>query len=156
MKLTAKQLNKFIIFKLPSAFLCGVRVLSLTEAYCTTKVKFRWINQNPFQSIYFAVLAMAAELASGALVLGKTQETSCKFSTLVLGVNASFTKKAIGTIVFTCPCTKELQAALQTAIQTKEGVAFNLKSVGVDEDGDEVASFEFRWSIKLKSALVKS
>ena len=32
-------------------------------------VKHRWINQNPFNSMYFAVQAMAAELSTGALVM---------------------------------------------------------------------------------------
>ena len=73
MKLSAKQLNRFIIFKLPSAYLCGVRVFKLDNTLCSTTVKFKWMNQNPFKSIYFAVLAMAAELSTGALVLKKTR-----------------------------------------------------------------------------------
>jgi len=32
-------------------------------------VKHRWLNQNPFNSMYFAVQAMAAELTTGALVM---------------------------------------------------------------------------------------
>lgn len=153
MKLSAKQLNRFIIFKLPSAYLCGVRVLSLNKTTCKTKVKFKWMNQNPFKSIYFAVLAMAAELSTGALVLKNTQETNQKFSTLVLGLKANFTKKAVGKIIFTCDDANQLQNCIDKAIKTKEGVAFNLTSIGVDEQGDEVAKFEFKWSIKLKEPL---
>jgi hypothetical protein len=37
-------------------------------------VKHRWINQNPFNSMYFAVQAMAAELATGALVMFQIQK----------------------------------------------------------------------------------
>ncbi len=153
MKLSAKQLNKFIIFKIPSAYLCGVRVLELTTTYCTTKVRFRWINQNPFKSIYFAVLAMAAELSTGALVLLKTRQGSFKFSTLVLGMKANFTKKAVGKITFSCRDGSELEKAITIAKETKEGVSFNLASIGIDEVGDEVARFTFTWSIKLKKSL---
>jgi hypothetical protein len=32
---------------------------------CVATVKHRWINQNPFNSMYFAVQAMAAELSTG-------------------------------------------------------------------------------------------
>ena len=71
MKITPSKINKFMIVKLPAAYFCGVRVVSITENKCKTKVRHRWINQNPFNSMYFAVQAMASELATGALVLKK-------------------------------------------------------------------------------------
>jgi hypothetical protein len=58
---------------LPSAFICGVRVATIDEKQCVS-VKHRWINQNPFNSMYFAVQAMAAELATGALVMFQIQK----------------------------------------------------------------------------------
>ena len=151
MKLTAKQLNKFIIYKLPAAYFCGVRLHKLDNATCDTYVKFKWINQNPFKSIYFAILAMAAELSTGALVLKHSQESDSKFSTLVVAMNAKFSKKAIGTIHFTCIDGNSVQKHIKEAIDTKEGVAFTMQSIGVDEQGDKVATFEFSWSIKLRS-----
>lgn len=150
MKLTAKHFNKFIIFKLPSAYLCGVRVFKLDDAICKTTVKHRWINQNPFKSIYFAVLAMAAELSTGALLLQATHHKTHRFSTLVVGMNAEYYKKAVGKITFTCSAASSLEEHVKIAIETKEGRAFKLTSIGVDEAGDEVAKFEFNWSIKLK------
>ncbi|MGY5354860.1 DUF4442 domain-containing protein [Wenyingzhuangia sp. IMCC45467] len=150
MKLTVKQFNRFILFKLPSAYICGVRLVTLNDSVSVAKVKFKWINQNPFRSIYFAVLAMAAELSTGTLVLKQTQESNTKFSTLVVGMNAQFTKKAVGKIHFTCKNGIEIKNHINTAIATKEGVAFTLNSIGVDEQGDEVARFEFSWSIKVK------
>lgn len=153
MNLTAKQLNKFIIFKLPSAYLCGVKVDKLDNNFCITKVKFRWINKNPFKSIYFAVLAMAAELSTGAIVLKKTRETNYKFSTLVVGMNAEFYKKAIGEISFICDGGTELVNYVNNALLTKEGEVFKLVSKGVDKEGEIVAKFEFTWSIKLKEPL---
>lgn len=150
MKLTVKQFNRFIFLKLPAAYLCGVRLLQLNNNSSMSKVKFQWINQNPFKSIYFAVLAMAAELTTGVLVLKQTQESKSAFSTLVVGMNAKFIKKAVGVVHFTCNNGENVQKHIQTAINTKEGVAFTLSSIGVDEKGDEVALFEFFWSIKLK------
>lgn len=150
MKLTAKQLNRFLIVKLPSAYLCGVRVDLLDQDTCKTVVKYKWMNQNPFKSIYFAVLAMAAELSTGALVLKKTSETDVKFSTLVIGMNANFYKKAVGRITFTCE-NERLDEYVGTAIQTQEGTAFSMFTTGVDELGDAVAVFEFQWSIKIKT-----
>lgn len=150
MKLSVKQFNRFILFKLPAAYLCGVKLVSLDDTNAVAKVPFKWINQNPFKSIYFAVLAMAAELTTGVLVLKQTQNSKYKFSTLVVGMEAQFLKKAVGLIHFTCDEGSNIQTQINTAIKTKEGVAFTLNSVGVDEQGDEVAKFSFSWSIKIK------
>lgn len=153
MKLTAKQLNRFLFFKLPSAFWCGVRVGSIDNELCTATVRYKWMNKNPFNSIYFAVLAMVSELSTGALVIKKTTETGQKFSSLVLGNTASFTKKARGKVTFSCDQGKIIDTAIKEALETKEGVTFTLYSVGTDEAGDTVATFEFKWSIKLKTIL---
>jgi hypothetical protein len=52
-----------------------VRVRNLDETLYR-KVKHRWINQNPFNSMYFAVQAMGAELATGALVMYQIKKRS--------------------------------------------------------------------------------
>lgn len=153
MNLTVKQLNRFIIFKLPSAYLCGVKVLTLNDAVCVAGVKFRWINQNPFKSIYFAVLAMAAELSTGALVLKKTQETKHKFSTLVVGVHASFYKKAVGKVTFVCEEAELIEKHVRKALLTKEGESFVLTAKGFNAAQEQIAVFTFTWSIKLKATL---
>lgn len=151
MKITAKKLNRFLFFKLPSAFWCGVRVAYIDDKICKATVRYQWINQNPFKSIYFAVLAMASELSTGALVMKKTKETRLNFSSLVLESSSSFTKKSVGKITFTTLDGILVDGAIKKAIETKRGEAFYLKSVGVDEVGDVVANFEFKWSIKLKT-----
>ena len=78
MKFTPSKLNTFVFFKLPSAFWSGVRVKSITEEKCETTVKHRWFNQNPFNSLYFAVQAMAAEFTTGALVIYQIKESKKK------------------------------------------------------------------------------
>lgn len=151
MKLTPSKLNSFLMLKLPSAWLCGVRVKHIDETECAVGVKHRWINQNPFNSMYFAVQAMAAELSTGALVMNKIQASDKKISMLVAQNKAVFTKKATGKIRFTCYDGDKVNNALQGTIDTGEGQTFWMKSVGVNEDGVEVSVFEFEWTVKLKS-----
>ena len=98
MELTPSKINTFLFFKLPSAFICGVRVKQLKTAKCTVTVKHRWINQNPFNSMYFAVQAMAAEMSTGALVLYQIKKSNKKISMLVANNKGNFTKKATGKI----------------------------------------------------------
>lgn len=139
------------MLKLPSAWLCGVRVKHIDATECAVGVKHKWINQNPFNSMYFAVQAMAAELSTGALVMNKIQASNKKISMLVAQNKAEFTKKATGKIRFTCFDGNKVNEALQKTIETGEGQTFWMKSVGVNEDGVDVAVFEFEWTVKLKS-----
>ncbi len=150
MKITARKLNIFAFFNLPSAWLCGVRVKSVTEHNCTVSVKHRWMNQNPFKSIYFAVQAMAAELSTGAMVIGHIDECGHKVSMLVANNNASFTKKATGRINFVCNDGHLITDALERTIATGEGQTFWMKTVGTNKDGVVVSTFNFEWTVRLK------
>jgi acyl-coenzyme A thioesterase PaaI-like protein len=108
------------------------------------------LNQNPFQSIYFAALAMAAELSTGILALTSVQAASKPVSMLVFDMNANFTKKAKSKIVFTCTQGKEITEAIEESIRTGEGKIVTVNTVGVDEVGDKVAEFNFTWTFKVK------
>ena len=138
------------MFKLPSAWLCGVRVKEIDDNHCLTTVKHRWINQNPFNSLYFAVQAMAAELSTGALVMSSIQGTGKRISMLVAQNNSKFTKKATGKISFICNDAHLVTAAIQETVKTGEGQTFWMRSRGLNEEGQEVSVFEFEWTIKLK------
>ena len=148
--LTSKKLNTFLFFKLPSAFWCGVRVKSITDQSCTVTVKHRWINQNPFNSMYFAVQAMAAELSTGALVISQIKNSKKNISMLVANNNSNFTKKATGRIQFTCNDGHLINNAIQATIATGEGQTFWMKSIGTNEKGEQVSEMNFEWSIRLK------
>jgi hypothetical protein len=151
MKFTPTNLNIFLFFKLPAAFLCGVRVFSIDDSKCTTTVTYRWINQNPFNSMYFAVQAMAAELATGVLVMKQIKKSSRPISMLVAHNKSTFTKKAIGKITFTCSDNSLIEEAIAQSISTGEGQTCWMKSIGVDENGTQVAEMDFEWSVKVKS-----
>lgn len=148
--MNATQFNRYLMLKLPSAYLCGVRVGDIEPNVVFTKVSYHWINKNPFQSIYFAVLAMAAELATGVLVLQKAKQLQIPISTLIKGVQANFVKKAVGKIVFSCNEGAVVDTFFSQAIITKEGVLFDLKVNGYDEQNDLVAEFVFTWTVKVK------
>lgn len=150
MEFTPAKLNTFLFFKLPSAFWSGVRTKSITDNQCVVTVKHRWFNQNPFNSMYFAVQAMAAELTTGALVMKKIKESGRNISMLVLNNKGSFTKKATGRITFTCSDGHLISEAIERTIATGEGQTIWMKSIGVDQSGDQVSVMEFEWTIRVK------
>ena len=150
MKFSVSNLNKFLFLKLPSAYLCGVRVKQIEDSNCVVSVKHRWINQNPFNSMYFAVQAMAAELSTGALVMTHIQNSGKKISMLVANNKSNFSKKATGKITFVCSDGHLANTTIQEAIKTGEGKTFWMKSIGVNEKGEQVSEMDFEWSIRLK------
>lgn len=150
MSLTKSKVNFFILLKLPSAYLCGVRAKHINNLKCEVTVKHRWINQNPFKSMYFAVQAMAAELTTGALVLSQIRDSKKNISMLVANSKSNFSKKAIGRITFTCNEGLLIENAIKKAIATNEGQTIWMKSIGIDEKGDQVSEFDFEWSVRVK------
>ncbi|HEX9826921.1 MAG TPA: DUF4442 domain-containing protein [Flavobacteriaceae bacterium] len=151
MKLTPSKINQFNLFKLPAVYLMGIRVKTITDEFCKVSVKHRWINQNPFNSMFWAVQGMAAELTTGAMVMSKIKRSGKPISMLVANNNASFTKKATGRITFICNDGLKVDEAIDKTIVTKEGQTIWMKSVGTNEDGIEVSNFNFEWTIKVRS-----
>ena len=151
MRITPSKLNFFLMFKLPSAYFCGVRTKYLDDKKCIVSVKHRWINQNPFNSMFWAVQGMAAELTTGALMMAKIKQSGKNISMLVANNNATFTKKAAGRITFECNEGHLVDDAIKNAIETGEGQTIWMKANGKNEDGIEVSSFNFEWTIKVKS-----
>lgn len=145
------KFNAFLFFKLPAAWWCGVRLRYLDSQKAVVTVRHRWINQNPFKSMFWAVQGMAAELSTGVLVISQIRETGERISMLVASNKAVFTKKARGKITFTCEDGYLIKKALNETISTGEGRTFWMKSVGHNQQGEVVATFEFEWTVKLKT-----
>lgn len=151
MIISPSKLNAFLMFKLPAAYFTGVRTKHLDDATCVVSVKHRWINQNPFNSMFWAVQGMAAELTTGALVMKKIKESGRNVSMLVANNNASFTKKATGRITFKCDEGLLVDKAINKAIETGEGQTVWLNANGINAEGLQVSSFNFEWTLKVKS-----
>ena len=150
MALTPSKINAFTFLKLPSAWWCGVRLKYIDEKKAITTVKHKWMNQNPFKSMFWAVQGMAAELSTGALVMNEIQKSGKKVSMLVANNKATFTKKATGRITFTCEDGELIADAIKKTVETGEGQTCWMKSVGVNKDGVEVSTFHFEWTVKEK------
>ena len=141
----------FLFLKLPSAWWCGVRLKEISNTQATVTVKHRWFNQNPFNSLYFAVQAMAAELSTGALVMQTIRAQDKNVSMLVASNKSTFSKKAKGRITFTCTDGNKILTAISETIRTGEGQTVWMQSIGLNEDGQQVSVFDFEWTVKVKS-----
>ena len=145
------QLHLFLFLKIPISWIAGVRLKEMNDEICITKVKFGWLNQNPFNSMFWAVQGMAAEFSTGFLCADKIRKSGKKISMLVVHNQAEFTKKAVGRVTFSCFQGKELDEILKKAIETGDGQTLTMFSEGKDQKGDVVSKFAFTWSFKVKN-----
>jgi acyl-coenzyme A thioesterase PaaI-like protein len=149
--MTIRNFNRFLFLKLPSAFLCGVRLRSLNKERAVVTVTLNFLNKNPFKSMFWAVQGMAAELATGVIILSEVRSSTIPISMLVTRNEAEFLKKAKGKITFTCTDMVLAKNHFATVLQSETGTRFWMQSEGVDEQGDVVSRFRFEWSIKAKN-----
>ena len=140
----------FLLSKLPLVWIAGIKVRSLTPGACVTGVKYGWINQNPFRSMYFAVMQMAAELSTGALCMAHIYESDPPVSMLVVKTEGVYHKKAIGKIRFTCSDGDRIASSIKTMLSSGEAQQVRCYSVAENEFGENVAEFWITWSLKGK------
>jgi hypothetical protein len=143
------KMRLFMLRKLPMAWLAGLQLVALTPEAAAVTIRYKYLTQNPFRSIYFAALAMAGEMASGIQGMMQVQSGS-PVSMLVVKLEADFTKKALGLITFTCPNGAAIAQAVADSRATGEGHTVECTSTGRDERGDVVAVFRVTWSFRAK------
>lgn len=141
----------YLLKKLPLGFITGLKVTELTNEKCLVTVKYGWMTQNPFKSMYFACQCMAAEMSTGVLVMNGIYNSDPPVSMLIVKNQAEYHKKAIGKITFTCNDGKLIAEHIKKAQITGESVSVNTTSVGKNEAGEVVSEMVFTWSVKVKS-----
>lgn len=140
----------FLLSKLPSAYFTGVRVKEVDEKRCVVTVPYKWFSKNPFRSTYFASLAMAAEMSTGALSMAHLYKKQPPVSMLLVKLEAEYFKKAIGKTSFVCSDGELIQKTIEESISTGEARTVRAKSTGINKEGEVVAEFFVTWSFKAK------
>jgi len=137
----------FLLSKLPAAYFAGLRFVKADATTCIVSVPFKWFTKNPFGSIYFACLSMAAEMTTGALAMAAIYKRPQRISMLIIQSEANYFKKAKSTVQFVCSEGERIAAAVEEAIQAGTSTV-TVQSKGLNKEGEEVASFSFTWSFK--------
>ncbi len=141
----------FYFKNLPMALISGIKLTRLDEDQSIAEAPYRWRNKNPFRSMYFAVLSMAAELSTGAPALLALKGTDADIVLIIVDLKAEFVKKAMTKITFVCEDYQLFYQAISQLKQVGDMAEVTATTVGRNIEGDEVARFEFTWSFKLRS-----
>lgn len=151
-KLALSPLFKAGLLKvLPLAGIAGLKITELDDEQCKVTVPYKYLNKNPFNTTYWAVLGMAAEMASGALVQMYTHKLEPSVSMFVTGCDGKFIKRAVGLTTFICNDGQLIAKTIQKAIDTKEAQTIPSNVKGYDKDGILLVDFNFEWSVKARS-----
>jgi len=141
----------YMLGNLPAAYFSGLKVDVLNEQQAVVSLQQKWFNKNPFNSIYFAVLSMAAEMSTGLLSMGHIYKRTPAISMLVTKIEGSFTKKATGKILFTCNDGDAVNKLIEHATISGEAVSITCHSTGRNEQDEIIAEFYITWSFKARS-----
>jgi hypothetical protein len=144
------KFRMFLLAKLPSAYFTGVRVREVDADKCVTTVPYKWFSRNPFKSTYFASLAMAAEMSTGALSMAHLYKRKPSVSMLLVKLEAAYFKKATGRTRFICEDGAMISKAIEESITTGEARMVRAKSTGTSEEGELIAEFFITWSFKAR------
>ena len=146
-KLTSPwQLRLWMVTKLPMGLLSGMYVESLDENSCVVVLRDRWWIRNPFGSVFWAVMGMAAELSTGALVYAYASGNDVKF--ILVGMEAKFFKKTKGKSCYFCDTGSEVLRSIELLVNTNDPSFVMLPVTAKDQAGQVLATFTFQWQLR--------
>jgi len=141
----------YYLKSLPMGLLSGIKLIQLDEAVSVSEVPMRWGNKNPFNSMYFAVQSMAAELSTAAPVLMALKGSDADIALIIVDLKAEFVKKAQSKITFSCVDFDKITNAVAQLKCAGDIAMVTARTTGRDVDDNEVANFYFTWSFKRRS-----
>ncbi len=142
----------FMLGQLPMGLIAGLRIRALNECATTVSVPFKYLNKNPFKSIYFAVQSMAAEMSTATACLLAVEGHTPSVAFIIVDLKANFMKKATSRVYFTCEDNQQAFKAVDTCITSGDATQATFKTIGKMADGTVVSEFEFTWSFKQRTS----
>jgi acyl-coenzyme A thioesterase PaaI-like protein len=146
------MLRGFGALKVPVILYCMPTVLQLDDAACSIKIPLGWRTRNHYKSMYFGVLAVGADCASGLLAQHLAAESGKNVQLLFKDFHADFHRRATGDVVFTCPDGAKVSKLVARAAAAPERVNEKVTVIAtVPSQSDEVVA-EFTLTLSLKQA----
>lgn len=151
------MLRAFGLTKVPMILYCAPVVEKLDEQGCSLRIPLTYRTRNHLNSMYFGVLTVGADCASGMIAMYHIRESGEDISLIFKDFKAEFLKRAEGDVVFRCDDGAAIGAMVKQAAATGERVHRTLKLVATvpSISPEVVAKFEITLSLK-KSSKSKS
>ena len=143
---TPWKLRIWMMKRLPMGLISGMVIESLNENGCKVMLKDRFWIRNPFGSVFWAVMAMAAEMSTGVLVYAYVSGTNTKY--ILIGVQGDFLKKLRGKSYYFCPSGQDVLRNLKSLENPGDTCTVLLPVTAYDQAGHIVAEFKFSWQLR--------
>lgn len=143
------KISMFFLAKLPSVVFWGIRIKNVSDISCSITIPYGWRTRNPFNSMYFAAQAGAAELSTGLLVQASFQGKG-KWSMYVTGFRAEYGVTAKSMVTFTCNDGAKLNDLISNIENTGVPQEIVMEATGHNTEGAMVSKFYITWSLKKK------
>ncbi len=108
----------FLFYKLPSAYFSGLKVKELNKERAAVTVPYKWFSKNPFNSTYFACLAMAAEMSTGLLAMMHIYKRKPAISMLITKWKLIILRKLLAKLFFCVRRESEFRIIIEETIVT--------------------------------------
>ena len=139
------RLRFWMVRHLPMGLLTGMRIHLLNERECMVVLKDRWWIRNPFGSVFWAVMGMAAELSTGALVYAYAGR-ELKF--ILVGMEAKFIKKVKGKSSYFCASGPEVNRVCESLNKAGDMDVIRMPVIVKDPNDQVLAEFLFEWQLR--------
>ena len=121
-----------------------VKLNSLSSGNVISYAKLE--SHNPFGSVFWAVMGMAAELSTGAIVYAYASDSNVKF--ILIGMEAKFLKKVKGKSFYFCDAGLNVSRSFEEVINNSDTSIVLLPVIASDEAGQILAEFTFTWQLR--------
>jgi hypothetical protein len=125
--------------------LTGMRIERMNEEECIVVLKDRWWIRNPFGSVFWAVMGMAAELSTGAMVYVYAGK-DIRF--ILVGMEGIFFKKVKGKSYYFCQAGREVLRMMKQIQDAGDTSDVTMPVQVKDSGGQLLAEFSFRWQLR--------
>ncbi len=145
-------LRYFGLTKIPLLFYVKPSVVEKSEKRVVIKIPLSRRSKNHHGSMYFAALAMGADVSVGLLAVELINRQEKKISFIFNDFNAEFYRRATADVFFSCDQGSEIAQLVKKARSSKERVEMTLIAVAtVPAENDEPVA-RFRLTLSLKQA----
>lgn len=149
--LKSMQWKMFLLgfFKIPMMHFVRPQLLEIDEEKVKLKIRLRRRTKNHLNSMYFAALAVGADVAGGIQVFYFAEKHNKKVSFAFKGMNAQFLKRAETDTIFESNQGHVVAAAVKKSMETGERINDTIEVIAKNTNGEIVATFEMGISLKV-------
>ena len=110
----------FGLMRIPLIFFCRPKVVSISDTKLEVKIKLNRRTKNHFNSMYFGVLSVGADVAGGFLAMNLIRKNQSRISLIFKDFHADFLKRAEGDVHFICEDGLAIQNLVEITEQSGE------------------------------------